>query len=630
MRRVDMRKSFILLVSIVFLISIWGCSNSNDSNNTETSATNEGSSQATDFFTSQGLKVLNKIDVNGDPAWLCEFTGKYTEGTGLAGDHRGPTSKKCMILTGKPYNIGYQAATLMPEQAYAMCSTFMRRTALGQLSLLGIDLSEENAVSNKVYEILYAACTDMANVAEPDIPEYLREEMHGFADGMSAAGHPDVDYNKVLILNQAVDAVYFLLAAVSGHVPVTDENRDLVNKLKKYITEILVTIGTNNPDLATYLENLGPIKFPQWGCNEFAVTGAATVDGKTYHGRDFMFGTTDIYQDSACMAVYIPDRGHPFATVTVPGFVGQSLGMNTEGLSMGQDVCLVGVGGLTPGVGSMLVVRDVVQNCSTLDEAVNEVRYNLSRGMSWIFFVADDDYDSRWGNAVELEVITNQRDIKGPETLLPLTQLLMAPWIEKLDDDQLVNGYINNGVMVRSMKWTYPENFINEQRLDVKNLEAYNTYYKKGIHFPVQHENDPEVLAATNHFTIPRLTMLHYDWLTYLGYFLSGQFPQSVWRYENMETYIDTYKGKINFFGDGDTPSTGSAGWIIDFLNTQRDYPWFYQGEDYSKPVNTPVDGHHAVMDNDDKVMMGLYGYMTDPWVKINLMDFVNWFKANQ
>jgi hypothetical protein len=338
-----------------------------------------------------------------------------------------------------------------------------------------------------------------------------------------------------------------------------------------------------------------------------------------------MFATADIYQDCSVMAVYLTDRGHPFATVTVPGFVGQSTAMNSEGLSAGQDICMVGVAGITPGVGSMLVIRDIVQNSANLDEAVRRMRA-IPRGVPWIYFIADDDRDARWGNAAELETITNQYPVAGPEKINILEKVLFLKYINKLDEDQLVDGYIDGGVMVRGMTWEYPEAFIGEgnDALNPDNRAEYNEHYSKGINFPMQHEINPDVIAAANHFIIPRLAMLHYDPVVYLGYTMSGQMPESIWRYEMMERDLEKYKGSIDFFGEGDVPAEGSAGWLIDFLNTQRENQKFY-----GKAPDRTVEGHHAVIDNDNRIIMGLYGYMDDPWMKVELMNFVKWHYQN-
>jgi hypothetical protein len=617
-----MKRNLFLIIIMAMLMGVYGCSSSTSEDDSDFANSSGGNPEDVqsqklspeEFFALQGLKLIKSVSINGDTGWLCEFPGRFTECTGLDGTARGPVSKKCMILSGKPYSLGYQSAMLMPDEGYAMCTTFMKRVALGQLWNFGITLPTQGEQSDKLYKLIYDSAALLGQASLPDIPK------------QSIAGYEDVTFDDLLVMNQAVDATYYLLGAALGYSPKTDVNKDIIKQLRLNLIKLLVLAGQKETDPETFFNKNG-LKFPVWGCNELAVTASATATGETYHGRDFMFSTADTYQDCAVMAVYLPDTGYPFATVTVPGFIGQSTAINSEGLSAGQDICMVGVAGITPGVGSMLVIRDIAQNSANLDEAVSRMRA-IPRGMPWIYFIVDDERDSRWGNAVELETITNQYQIKGPEKLKLWEQALMLPYILKLDDEQLVDGYIDRGVMVRGMTWQYPEKFtgIGNDALDHTNLQAYKDYYGEGMHFPMQHETDSDFVAAANHFIIPRLTMLHYDPVVYLGYFLTGQLPESVWRYENMENNFAENKGKITYFGDGDYPETGSTGWHIDFLNTKRDYPWFYRGKDLSKPENTAVDGHHAAINNDKRIITGLFGYMTDPWVKVELMDFVNWY----
>jgi hypothetical protein len=99
-----------------------------------------------------------------------------------------------------------------------------------------------------------------------------------------------------------------------------------------------------------------------------------------------------------------------------------------------------------------------------------------------------------------------------------------------------------------------------------------------------------------------------------------------------MLAYIDEKRGQIVYFGSGDYPEIGSAGWIIDFLNTQRDYPWFYRDKDkdgtLEKPVNCNVEGHHVIMNNTKRQLKGLFGYMQDPWVGVDLGNFADWYNT--
>jgi hypothetical protein len=119
-----------------------------------------------------------------------------------------------------------------------------------------------------------------------------------------------------------------------------------------------------------------------------------------------------------------------------------------------------------------------------------------------------------------------------------------------------------------------------------------------------------------------------------------------VWRYQYCLQLILDQKAsgsKIGFFGPGDYPAIGTAGWIIDFLNPNDvfspDKPHAcslapdgfkfkpsVKQNDFYVPRFRDVDGLHAIMNNTDKVMKGLYGYLPDPWVGADLKQFITWY----
>ncbi len=649
------KKWFLILLVIGIFLSFSGCASKSD----DESVSSTGSEQAeittlTDVMADQGLELLKEIELNGDKGYLMKYTGKYSEGVNSKGQSSGQFPKYCMVLTGSAYNMGYQAAMLRPEQGYAMLTDYMKRVALTQFGMLGINLPTEGETADEVYNIMYDTILDIVGLMKKDIPLNLRKEMQGFADGMQAAGYTTdpntgrkISYTHLLVINEAVDSTYFFLAAVLGYAKVTDDNKAIIAKCRSAFLNILAKASNSSStddESLTELIQKAKENFAsrgnqlRFGCNEFVVSGNATANGETYHGRDFMFSTADIYQDAAAMVVYLPDEGYPFVTVSVPGFIGQSSGLNIKGLSAGQDVCLVSFMGKTPGVGSMFMVRDIVQRASNITEAVELVR-NTTRGISWVYFVVSDEADSRYGHGVELSAVCNQRDDEignGIDTIPSLLQSIYKSHtsiLDELDADELTaGGDIDRGVMVRGEAYEYPaDDKFASPDFSLDEYSSYTDYYNSGFRFTAQKETYDDALAATNHYITPRMRMMQFDPLIDLIYAMSGNLAESVWRYENMISEISEYHGSIEYFGDNpDAPAVGSAGWIIDFLNTQRSYPWFYrdQNDDGTNeyPADVWVDGHHAVMNNSQREMRSLYGYMTDPWVGIKLQPFVDWY----
>jgi hypothetical protein len=651
-----MRKQWLLIFLVIgTFLTVSGCASKSDDDSVSSTGSAETENLTLpDIMADQGLELLKKMEVNGDTGYLMKYTGKYSEGVNSKGISSGQFPKYCMVLTGSAYDMGYQAATLRPEQGFSMLSDYMKRVALTQFGMLGIKLPTEGETADEVYNIMYDTILDIVGLMKKDIPLNLRKEMQGFADGMQAAGYKTdpntgrkIDFTHLLVINEAVDSTYFFLAAVLGYAKVTDDNRAIIAECRSTFLKILAKAsGSSSTDDESVTELLQKAKKNfasrgnqlRFGCNEFVVSGKATANGETYHGRDFMFSTADIYQDAAAMVVYLPDEGYPFVTVSVPGFIGQSSGLNIKGLSAGQDVCLVSFMGKTPGVGSMFMVRDIVQRASNITEAVELVR-NTTRGISWVYFVVSDEADSRYGHGAELSAVCNQRDDEignGIDTIPSLLQSIYKSHtsiLDELDADELTaGGDIDRGVMVRGEAYEYPtDDKFASPDFSLDEYSSYTDYYNSGFRFTAQKETYDDALAATNHYITPRMRMMQFDPLIDLIYAMSGNLAESVWRYENMISEIDEYRGSIEYFGDNpDAPAVGTAGWMIDFLNTQRSYPWFYrdQNDDGTSeyPADVWVDGHHAVMNNTEREMRALYGYMTDPWVGIKLQPFVDWY----
>jgi hypothetical protein len=667
-----------LTISIILaLIVLGGCSSSVD-DNTITAESSDTAEDINTLLSSQGLVLDKVVEIDGDKGYLAIYPGKFTQGVNAEGKEVGPIPKRCMILTGKPYSMGYQSAMLMPEEGYRMMTDFMKRLGLGEFKRIGLsNLPTEGPESVESYRLLFETLVEVAGLIKNDVPVYLRLEMQGFADGMNAAGYmkcgPEyadrpINYDHLLALNQAIDGTFYLLGAALGYVPETDKNKEIIKKCRNtFFTIVRGGLSGNNSDTNAGKETdsamLAKFKaayeksgagLPLFGCNEFVLTGSMTDTGHTYHGRDFMFATGDVFQDTACMVVRLPDRGYPFASTAAPGFIGQSVGMNIKGLSVAQDICMASAIGDNPGLGSMIVVRDVAQNCATLSNAVSHVK-RMPRGVPWIYFIVDDEYDGEYGCGVELGTVTNLRNKDVTDgTILPLVTrgilLNMGLW----DDFKDGIAQIDNGVYARGAGWSYPTDAeYNSDNFDMdflqndrpKSLLEYKEHYKSGRKFTPQNEENSEMLVSTNFLLAPQMRMFQFETVMQLIYGTSGELGDSTWRYNNMLKYISDSKeinGKIRFFGDNpDYPERGTAGWIIDFLNTKNDYPWYYRDKERCKDCDsidsctsdkwefspdTSVLGHHTVIDNNALEIRSLYGYMTDPWVGIKLKPFVDWY----
>ncbi len=113
--------------------------------------------------------------------------------------------------------------------------------------------------------------------------------------------------------------------------------------------------------------------FPElFHCSGFALFGKATKSGQMYHGRvlDYMRGMG--LEKNAVIMVVKPDRGHAWVNVSYAGFLGSVTAMNEKQIAIGE---MGGRGeGNWDGKPMAQLVREVMENAATLDEAVEIMR----------------------------------------------------------------------------------------------------------------------------------------------------------------------------------------------------------------------------------------------------------------
>jgi len=150
--------------------------------------------------------------------------------------------------------------------------------------------------------------------------------------------------------------------------------------------------------------------------------------------------------------------------------------------------------------------------------------------------------------------------------------------------------------MVRENDYVDPA-WLEGLRYIVKPIESMNPKWE---FFPKQTERYPDLVQMTNHYIIPRLAA------TYPS--LGGSKKDSLDRYETLLGLVKSAYGKID---------RQEAMWLIDFLNPARSD---YYGTDRTQPI----EGHHVLMDNKSLEMWSLHGYYDDPWMHLDLKQYLN------
>jgi len=485
--------------------------------------------------------------------------------------------KKLLYLEGDAYQRGYAEGSLCPQSVERMSQDYLENVFFELVEGMGIELdfSQFPGLWNLLWNILKV----MVASNQDAIPEEFRQEMQGIADACRDLGY-DVSYRDLLTLNAGIDT------------------------------------------LESIYVGLGAIF-----CNEFAVSGDATSDGRLYHGRDLMFPTgDDILSDESLIMVHNPTDGYPFVAPAAPALVGIPTGMNTEGVSCAMDVVYsIYTRPLISGEGCMLLCRKVTQYAGSLEEGIALIR-DSDRAVPWLYLIADGEQP----DAAVLETIASS--ILPPEDNLQnyLSRLLAGlleiffPSLDQgqeeisplavVDDEgrEIAEGEytedkvvelsndpscpeLERGVMVRRPDYLDPEWFDDPS-------SAYESGDDSGLahgFYPRQLESYPDLVAMTNHYIIPKMAD------TYPSLSKGGS---SLWRYETMLGLLDEEYGDIDRL---------TAMWLIDFLNPARcDY--------YGTDTTQSIKGHHVLMDNHDLELWSLHGNYDTSWVHVDLMDILN------
>lgn len=492
------------------------------------------------------------------------------------------SGKKLLYLEGDAYERGYAEGYLCPRSVYRMTHDYVDNFIKGLVKGLagpGGSLAEAPFFVQTVRRIMAQAVLSQ----EHAVPEEFRREMQGIAAGCQDRGF-DVTYKDVFLINVGFDFLYSLVYQGGSLL-----------------------------------------------CNEFSVFGKGTRDGRLFHGRDFMFTTGgDVFSDEALLMVHKPTDGFPLVASAAPGFVGFPTALNTQGISFGMDMVPNRQNrALVSGMGCLLLCRQVTQYASDLQEAIEMVR-NTSRGVSWLFMIAD----GKNPDAVVLETVADRLTPEGNDLLLTLLGLL--PGLSTVVDGarealpaQLMDGtgkiitgagdllegtrdtlpvlgdvHPDRGVAVRAADYVDPEG-LEQYRIVIPAQDPLVPEREETVvsAFPLQREREPGLVAMTNHYILPRMN------LTQMGLFYhtidtqQGGGRESEWRYDTMLDLILERYGAIDRL---------TAMWLIDFLNPAR---CGYYGTDTSQSVK----GHHVLMDNHSLEIWSLHGYYDDPWQHVDL-----------
>ncbi|HUW61262.1 MAG TPA: C45 family peptidase [Candidatus Bathyarchaeia archaeon] len=122
-------------------------------------------------------------------------------------------------------------------------------------------------------------------------------------------------------------------------------------------------------------------------CSAFAVWGAATGNGKHYHGHNFDWAMESKIQDNARLFIYQPEGLVPFAAPGYAGLIGHFSGMNAEKISIGM-IGAINTDGRSTGIPLALLIRAVLEESKHLNDATRIIT-TAHRTVGYNYVVSD-------------------------------------------------------------------------------------------------------------------------------------------------------------------------------------------------------------------------------------------------
>lgn len=549
-------------------------------------------SKLNDAFKKDGFQVkrtLLKFDRLGIEA---EHQTAYNYDTGQ--------KKKVYYLEGTSYQMGYLMGLLAETDIEKMTEIYIENVLF---SFLDSKLLERINFLKETFPrvVSFLAMPDFLSM-----PQEIQDEMQGIVDGCREQNpRTKVTLERLISLNLGFDVLLSMI----------------------YTGNFLIL---NIPGIKP-----SDLDIPMM-CNAFSVFGRAAGWGH-YFGRDFMFPTSDVFQDTATMLICNPvsvkeENVYPFVSVTAPGITGSISAMNSRGVAIGMD--------MSPsadcdphhvGLNSLLLARRCIQYGESAEKIVQIMR-ETQRGVSWNYVVSDGNKDKAC--VVEAGQTANHPDpLKyPPKSLLPV-----------LPDYQFINRFwtipFQNGLMVRWSDYRYPAEYLTFNRMlwqsYNKLTDSHTQLYADALstagfinrtwnerncpsqyYFAPQREARSDLIITTNHYIIPemRFTAM-YPWTANV---IGNKVNGIQWRYDALNNLILTIlneKGSINY---QDAKTT------IDFLAPYGKYPAYYAKNPRSRDGREiRIEGCTSLFDLKNKTIESHYGYYCDEWVKITLPYYV-------
>jgi len=530
-----------------------------------------------------------------------------------AADYESGAPKTAFYVEGSPFEMGYLLGRLAEPEIARMTELFIDRVfrAMIREAMSGERMDYTGTKGPKVvsmHGLLIALVRDMIRARHvlADVPVRFHQEIRGIVAGCKEAARPEhrttaVTEGELWVLNAGLDCV-----------------------LSRMYTGVMLPAPLRPKDLWL------PI-----ACNGFAILNGAAAEGPLF-GRDFMFPTGGIFHEVVAHIIYRPDLDRregpacPFVALTAPGIVGAVAGMNDAGVAGGVNMT---VGGncdpSRPGFNSLLLLRDAIERATHIEGAVQRM-LDARRGVTWSYLLSGAGEGGRPDRACVVEAGASMEDVPFLEypserirPLLPDEAFLEAHRSAELVRGAMVrwDGYrvpeeyleFNAGLCDRFHRSVRPAAFGSRGRI---NRTPSDRNCPGGYYFAPPRGRPREVLLATNHFVIPEMRLC--SMAPWANRMFRARLNDSQWRYDELNHRILSQLER-----DGPIGFDGARG-LLSFLSPDGEFPDYYRLNPTSSDGRERlIFGSLSLFDLKRRTVESRYGWYPDPWVRIQLPNYL-------
>lgn len=526
---------------------------------------------------------------------------------GIMAEHRTAVNydtgkkKKVFYVEGTSYEMGYLMGLLAENDISSMVVDFTGKVFFSFIK------SESLGRIKKLQDLFVSLVFEMSKEAYSGLPAEIRDSIRGIYDGCKKHNpETKVDMKHLIALNVGID--------------------------------VACSIAYTGDFLMREFAGLRPsdLRLPLM-CNAFDVFGPPAGNGH-YFGRDFMFPTAGVFQDTAAMVIYNPDntsdkRVYPFVSITAPGMAGSISAMNINGVAAGVDMSPgINCSPSKIGINSLLLTHLCIQYGGSAEQAVEYIR-ETPRGVAWNYIIADGRKDKACVIEAGASDISTDFTSFPPgrvKALLPDSEFIVT---HKSADSQ-------KGIMVRWNDYKYPDEYLtfnnrlwkhfDRPLLPAKKLypgafseDGYiNKSHKERncpstFYFAPQRENNDNLIITTNHFIIPE--MRFYAMHPWTSMIVGNIINDIQWRYDELNYQV------LNMLKTKGFIEYKAAKQLIDFLAPYGRYPSYYEENPRSSDgKEIRIEGCTSLFDLKNRIVESHYGYYCDKWVRLTLPYYVN------